>query len=414
MRVGIVTTWFERGAAYVSRQYRDLLRKNGSEVFIYARGGERYAQNDPNWDTPEVTWGKRGMVRTVTGIDRGDFVAWIRHNGIEIVIFNEQWWLPPVYWAMEYGCRTVAYIDYYTEDTVAHFSIYDGLICNTQRHYGVFKNHPHCLYIPWGTDLELFRPQSFTAKGHDGPIFFHSAGMSPYRKGTDLVLQAFSGLSGKAHLILHLQEGAFNSIADVASLAEQLVAQGRLTLIDKEVPAPGLYHMGDVYVYPSRLEGIGLTQAEALACGLPLIVPDNPPMNEFITPESGVAVSVDKLWARSDGYYWPQCLVSSDALVEAMQTFVDGYASLPEKKAAARAFAERHLNWFDNGGNLAAWLSALPRHDLSDDLKRCLQDDEIPLPPAVIKLLKKFPHVWTLTTSLHRALRKRILPKSIM
>ena len=101
MRIGIVTTWFERGAAYVSRQYRDLLRKSDNEVFIYARGGERYARNDPNWDTAEVTWGRKCAMRTVTGINRGDFVAWIRHNNIEIVIFNEQWWLPPVYWAIE-------------------------------------------------------------------------------------------------------------------------------------------------------------------------------------------------------------------------------------------------------------------------------------------------------------------------
>ena len=153
MRIGIVTTWFERGAAYVSRQYRDLLRKNGDDVLIYARGGERYAQNDPSWNTPDVTWGKKCAVQRITGIDRKDFVSWIRRNNLELIIFNEQWWFPPVYWAMECGCRTVAYIDYYTEATVDSFSIYDGLICNTQRHYSVFKKHPYCQYIPWGTDL---------------------------------------------------------------------------------------------------------------------------------------------------------------------------------------------------------------------------------------------------------------------
>ena len=33
MKVGIVTTWFERGAAYVSRQYAQLLEAD-HEVFI--------------------------------------------------------------------------------------------------------------------------------------------------------------------------------------------------------------------------------------------------------------------------------------------------------------------------------------------------------------------------------------------
>ena len=406
MRIGIVTTWFERGAAYVSRQYRDLLRKSGDEILIYARGGERYAQNDPNWNTPDVTWGKRCAVQRVTGIDRKDFVSWIRRHNLELIIFNEQWWLPPVYWAMECGCRTVAYIDYYTEATVDSFSIYDGLICNTQRHHSVFKTHPYCLYIPWGTDLELFRPQSAGSRDQEGPVFFHSAGLSPYRKGTDLVLKAFARLTGHAHLILHMQEGAFSSLADVEPLANKLVEQGRLSIYDREVSAPGLYHLGDVYVYPSRLEGIGLTQAEALACGLPIIVPDNPPMNEFVTPESGVAVAVDKLWSRADGYYWPQCSVNLDALTAAMQSFVDESQSLVEKKIAARAFAERCLNWYKNGGHLSAWLSALPKHSLPNDFKRHLEDDEILLPMVAVKLLKKCPSVWNLVTQLHQVLRK--------
>lgn len=41
MNVGIVTTWFERGAAYVSRQYLEALRSDSNNsVYIYARGGD--------------------------------------------------------------------------------------------------------------------------------------------------------------------------------------------------------------------------------------------------------------------------------------------------------------------------------------------------------------------------------------
>ena len=44
MNIGIVTTWFDRGAAQVSKQYMDVLQEN-NDVFIYARGGEKYAKN---------------------------------------------------------------------------------------------------------------------------------------------------------------------------------------------------------------------------------------------------------------------------------------------------------------------------------------------------------------------------------
>lgn len=38
MNIGFVSTWFERGAAYVTRQYVDALR-NEHNVYVYARGG---------------------------------------------------------------------------------------------------------------------------------------------------------------------------------------------------------------------------------------------------------------------------------------------------------------------------------------------------------------------------------------
>ena len=55
MNVGIVTTWFERGAAYVSKAYMQTLSSQHN-VFIYARGGEEAGTGDPNWDLPCVTW----------------------------------------------------------------------------------------------------------------------------------------------------------------------------------------------------------------------------------------------------------------------------------------------------------------------------------------------------------------------
>lgn len=40
MNIGIVTTWFERGAAYVSRVYLEMLQKEDHNVFVFARGGK--------------------------------------------------------------------------------------------------------------------------------------------------------------------------------------------------------------------------------------------------------------------------------------------------------------------------------------------------------------------------------------
>ena len=41
MNIGIVTSWFERGAAYVSRAFMQSLQELGHDVRIFVRGGMR-------------------------------------------------------------------------------------------------------------------------------------------------------------------------------------------------------------------------------------------------------------------------------------------------------------------------------------------------------------------------------------
>jgi hypothetical protein len=39
MNIGFVSTWFERGAAYVTKQYIDAVKERNN-IFVYARGGK--------------------------------------------------------------------------------------------------------------------------------------------------------------------------------------------------------------------------------------------------------------------------------------------------------------------------------------------------------------------------------------
>ncbi len=376
MRLGIITTWFERGAAYVSRLYRDSLTNSGCKVFIYARGGERYATDDPMWDDGSIFWAKRTNLPWETAIDKNDFKSWIQKNRIEVVIFNEQRWWPPVWWCKQWKIKTAAYIDYYTEETVPFFRIYDLLLCNTRRHYSVFKWHPQCEYLSWGTNTNLFVPKRLDSVGENGPIFFHSAGMSPFRKGTDLVLKAFSKLQGQSHLIVHSQVNLTKTLPpDVVGLMKDLHSKGLLEIKETDVHAPGLYHLGDVYVYPSRLEGIGLTMTEALACGLPIIVPDWPPMNEFLTQDAGKGVAIEKVWSRADGYYWPQCQVDLSELTNAMQSYINHFNKIIYFRKIARKQAKKLFNWEKN----------------SSQLKKLIEQSEIlPVDPKIYEDIKIF------------------------
>lgn len=348
MNIGIVTTWFERGAAYVSKQFEEEWSLN-NEIFIYARGGEKYSIGDPKWDRENVTWGKRNLFSRPTQIDLQHFKTWIQNNNIDLILFNEQHEWEPVIASSKMNVITGAYVDYYKKETIPFFGIYDFLICNTKRHYSVFKWHPQAFYIPWGTDTHLFYPKE--RKGNSQIInFFHSCGMNPLRKGTDLLLKAFDMVDRKvSKLIIHSQVDLKSFFPEQKDLIDKFLREGSLELMEKTVSAPGLYHLGDVYVYPSRLEGIGLTIAEAISCGLPVIVTNEEPMSEFVqSSDAGKLVDVELYEKRVDNYYWAQSIASIDKLAEQMDYYIENKDQIKELKNGARKYAEANLNWSKN------------------------------------------------------------------
>lgn len=368
VNIGIVTTWFERGAAYVSRAYLETLSTK-HRVFIYARGGEQYAQDDPKWNQSNVTWGKKIVPVNAMDIDWLDFENWVYQNKLDIVLFNEQRYWMVVLKSLELDVLIGAYVDYYTEETIPFFALYDFLLCNTQRHYSIFRDHPQAFYIPWGTDCDVFRPNPYRVH-RQYPTFFHSAGMGGLnlRKGTDILVRAFQHVYGQAKLIIHSQVG----LDSYGAIADLIRNDPRIEFIHETVGAPGLYHLGDVYVYPTKLEGIGLSIAEALASGLPVITTDEAPMNEFVVNNvTGVLVTVAERRQRFDGYYWPESYCSEEALVKAMQRYVDHPTLIQEQGQQARAHAIDHLDWYENSRDLPALISSLERtHSQSWMLKQ--------------------------------------------
>lgn len=339
MNIGFVSTWLERGAAYVTKQYIELL-KDKHNVFVYARGGEYYAKGDPKWDLPYVTWGLklRGQY-----INYKHLKKWIKKNNINTIFFNEQQRADIIYKIKKNmpHIKVGAYIDYYKENTVSDFYLYDFLICNTKRHYSVFKKHPQSYYVPWGTNIELFKPKDST---NEELTFFHSSGMST-RKGTKYLINAFINgeIYRNAKLIIHSQKNFERTFGyDKAKLEKY-----NIKVIERTVSAPGLYCLGDVYVYPTLLDGLGLTMYEALASGLPVITTNNAPMNEVINSKVGYLVDVKEFRSRSDGYYWPLSIPEEESLINGMKYYIEREDKIKKYKKIAREEAVEKWNWKD-------------------------------------------------------------------
>lgn len=346
MNIGIVTTWFERGAAYVSKAYAETLRNKGNSVFIFARGGEKTGKGDPKWDTADVTWGKR---YPSTKIDFKEFDRWIKNRRLNVIFFNEQqdWTIVADIKKKYPNLKLGSYVDYYTESTLDLYNIYDFVICNTMRHMEAMENHKQKFYLKWGTDVNVFLPKRQYKEGK--MVFFHSVGMS-HRKGTDVLLDAFiqGELYKKSKLIIHTQV----PLETVSNYKKEDAERYGVEVIEKTISAPGLYFMGDVYVYPTRLDGLGLTIYEALASGLPVITSDFPPMNEVVDKEVGSLVKIHRLYSRKDGYYWPLCQCDRNDLIDKMKYYIDNQKSIPLLSKAARKKAVEQFDWNKNSEEL--------------------------------------------------------------
>jgi 1,2-diacylglycerol 3-alpha-glucosyltransferase len=355
MTVGLVSEWFSRGAGYVGRQYREVLEAQGCEVYVYARG-DRHVERGPEWEDERVQQGVPCRIGKPKAIYAPDYLAWLRRIRPDVVLFNEQQWLPPVLWTRDEGIKTAAYVDYYTWASVGSFEWYDALICNTHRHASTFGWHLGSHFLPWGTNIRKFVPVPRVQR----PItFLHSAGWDPERKGTDQVLRCWLKLRPGTRLVLHSQ-------ADITGIiqSERCAAaldRGELIVLSGTIKPEMLFQLGDVYVYPSHLEGIGLTLAEAVSSGLPIIVPDDGPMNEFCLDSASVRVPLSRRYRRGDGYYWPCNDISDVDLVAAMEGFAgaDG-PTVARWRRDCQAMAVEQLDWSINSADLRRILEIAP------------------------------------------------------
>lgn len=406
MKIAIVTTWFERGAAYVSKQMADVLEQCGHEVFIYARGGEHVEAVSEPWSSYRVAQDPTPRLPMPTGMNRKCFERFIQANQIEVVLFNEQRYWAPVLWARSLGLKTIAYVDYYTEKTVPLFSAFDVLLCTTRRHYEAFSWHEGAEFVPWGTNIDLFVPST---DDRTRPLvkFFHSAGMNPHRKGTDLLLQA-AVLLHEANrpfsLFIHSQKPIEAQFPERKRDIDELKHAGVLEIFHGTIGAPGLYSTCDVYVYPSRLDGIGLTIAEALSCGLPVVTTNNPPMNEFIREGAGRLVDVERFENRDDNYYWPMSIASISSLAEAMNYYIDNPFELASAAKFARIHATENLNWQKNGLGVVAACENSQILKLKDDRKIAL----VAADKEIIPFYEQLKPLYDLAFSVIFAIQKRI------
>jgi alpha-1,6-mannosyltransferase len=141
---------------------------------------------------------------------------------------------------------------------------------------------------PLGVDLQTFVPRSDDRKRHvrhmlglsSDAILAVYAGRNSAEKNLDVLQRAFALLGPPHHLLLVGVHRAPSRRGNVTSLPFQH-DQRRLAR---------LLASADVFVHAGAIETFGLAAAEALACGIPIVVPETGALSEVADEQCGVRV----------------------------------------------------------------------------------------------------------------------------
>jgi len=199
-------------------------------------------------------------------------------------------------------------------------------------------NPERTVIFPWGVDIDHFTQKTFKRLNvQTFTLFCNRTWESIY--GVDVLAKAFvkvATLNPKVNLILlggGSQGARIRQILMNSGVLERVHFGGHVTQVD----LPRWYHMADLYISPSHVDGSSVSLLEALASGLPCLVSNIAGNKEWIADgENG--------WLFSDG--------DADDLVEKILYVIKNRRLFKKIGESARKTAEQKADWKKNFGKL--------------------------------------------------------------
>lgn len=172
-----------------------------------------------------------------------------------------------------------------------------------------------CLMIPNGVDTDIFFPvlpeKRISLRDHLGfknDLVVLFVGVIDYRKGVDVLIRAFKKVSNivqNARLVLvgpkNRDDFGSEFLDAMKQLAFDSVIGAKIEFRDYTSSIAPYYQAADLFVLPSRQEGMPNVIIEAMACGLPVIGTRISGTEDLIDPKvNGLLVPPDNDKGLSD------------------------------------------------------------------------------------------------------------------
>ncbi len=208
--------------------------------------------------------------------------------------------------------------------------------------YGM--NPERTVVFPWGVDLKHFNSKQSAVKNKTQntkrkafTLFCNRSWELRY--GVDVLAKAFVKIAQQQENVNLLllgggsQGNMLRNIFMNGGVLDRVQFGGQVSQTD----LPHWYHMADIYISPSHVDGSSVSLMEALACGLPALVSDIPANKEWVS--EGV-----NGWLFPDG--------DADALAARILTVIARRKELPKIGRAARGSAQERADWKKNFAKL--------------------------------------------------------------
>lgn len=194
------------------------------------------------------------------------------------------------------------------------------------------------IVFPWGVDLEVFNIQPSKPSETEMFTLFCNRSWEP-RYGVDVLARAFVKVAQQkeeVELILlnsGSQGNVIRGLLQKGNVLDRVTFGGQVS----QTELPRWYHMADLYISPSHIDGSSVSLMEALACGIPCLVSDIPANQEWI-------VENENGWLFRDG--------NVDDLMKKILAVLNQRAALSKIGQASRNTAEKRANWQKNSETL--------------------------------------------------------------
>ena len=342
VRVGIVSYWFNRGQATVSRHLREIIDRAGHESFVFARPTNTSFEVQANNAQPKDVWNQESVtVGEAYRPFRGEYLAWVKANELDLVFFDQNYEFDEIRSIRNLGVKTIgrfvweSFASEHVEGALGAFStIYSLTFAEQERYHQMGIDSP---YISWGCHPELLA--GCEGYHHEGPLIFLGGWMSA-RKPLGSVLEAYRLADGSnTPLVVKSQRPLRRSDLLIPESMDQVRAARRppheklphqyvqekygVLEIDDDVAVDDYLRLlsgARALMCPSRWEGLGLHFFEAMALGIPVISSDMEPIRDFVSEGvNGILVDGKLIGHRKNGI--PAYEPSTDHLAKAIKSF---------------------------------------------------------------------------------------------